>query len=663
MKLIFKDLSLYNFGIFSDKNKISFFVNNDDNNIILIGGLNGRGKTTIFEAILLALYGKRSPVFIENNMSYSAYLKKYTHNNSKSNQAYIELSFKIPNGGQLETISVKRAWNKNNTVVKDNLTVSRNTIYDEYLSENWDTFIEELLPVGLSSLFFFDGEKISRIAEEDETSETTQAAIKSLLGFDIIDRLNNDLRKLIQKKHKTTSNPEIDDNINDCQKDYNELNNKTAIVKQNIASLETKQERLENNIREKEQFFLKKGGSLKDTRDSLKEKKEKTNQELIHKKMALVNHASGALPLLLNINLLEQVKQKAEEESISKNLTANLCYLNDYNKRINDLIEKLELKDSEKERIKKLLKEEEELLEKQLSGNATFKISSNVITLIKNLLYYKENKETLDELIEEIEETKKLESQLEQVDNYLLLNTEGFEVEGILKDIRKYAEELSSIETELKSLRSELATLEFKKTELENKLHRLYKEVADMSAAEDDSNRIIKFALLSIDKMNEYKKRLINKKIASLSEAITASFHHIIGKKTLITKAYINPQTLSLTLEDQKGIVLKSQLSAGERQILALSIMWGLAQVSGCRLPIIIDTPLGRLDSSHRANFLTHYLPYASHQVIVLSTDEEIIGKNLELVNKHIHMKYLLDFNELNNTSKIIEGYFEERAS
>jgi len=661
--LIFKDLSLYNFGIFSGKNYISFFVNKDDNNIVLIGGLNGRGKTTIFEAILLALYGKRSPAFLENNMSYSAYLKKYTNNNSKSTSAYVELSFKIPNGRQLETISVKRAWSNNNKVVKDNLSVSRNALYDEYLSENWDTFIEELLPVGLSSLFFFDGEKISRIAEEDETSETTQTAIKSLLGFDIIDRLNSDLRKLVQNKHKTTSNPEIDNNIADCEKEYNELSNKLAIAKQNIASLETKQERLENNVREKEQLFLKKGGSLKETRDSLKEKKENTNQELIHKKTSLVNHASTELPLMLNISLLKQVSEKAEEEAISKNLSANLNYINEYNKRIIKLMEEIDIKDSDKQRIKNLLNKEEAFLEKQLSKNVCFKLSNNATTLINSLLSYNENAENKANIKFEIEETKKLELQLEQLDNYLLLNTEGFEVEGILKDIRKYAKELASIEAELKSLKSELTTLEFKKTELENKLHSLYKEAADMSAAEDDSKRIIKYALLSIDKMNEYKERLINKKIASLSEAITASFHHIIGKKTLISKVYINPQNLSLTLEGQKGVVLKSQLSAGERQILALSIMWGLAQVSGCNLPIIIDTPLGRLDSSHRVNFLTHYLPYSSHQVIVLSTDEEIIGRNLELIDKYIHMKYLLDFNELNNTSKIIEGYFEERAS
>jgi len=94
--LILKELTLYDFGIFSGKHSIKFDNSNSKENIILIGGLNGRGKTTILEAILLALYGKRSPMITESNLSYSAYLRKTINNRSPNNNAYISLQLSIP---------------------------------------------------------------------------------------------------------------------------------------------------------------------------------------------------------------------------------------------------------------------------------------------------------------------------------------------------------------------------------------------------------------------------------------------------------------------------------------------------------------------------------------------------------------------------------------
>jgi DNA sulfur modification protein DndD len=102
----------------------------------------------------------------------------------------------------------------------------------------------------------------------------------------------------------------------------------------------------------------------------------------------------------------------------------------------------------------------------------------------------------------------------------------------------------------------------------------------------------------------------------------------------------------------------KRSLSAGEKQIYAISLLWGLGKSSDIELPIIIDTPFARLDSEHRTNIAKHYFPFASEQVIILSTDEEIDQKYFELLIASIGRKYLIEHYSENRHSIIKSGYF-----
>ena len=114
-----------------------------------------------------------------------------------------------------------------------------------------------------------------------------------------------------------------------------------------------------------------------------------------------------------------------------------------------------------------------------------------------------------------------------------------------------------------------------------------------------------------------------------------------------------------MTLLDLDGKAVPFQiLSAGERQLLATAILWGLAKVSGRPVPLVIDTPLGRLDSHHRSHIVQRYFPAASHQVVLLSTDEEIIGRYLEMIRPAVGREYLLEFDPELASSKSRPGYF-----
>jgi DNA sulfur modification protein DndD len=137
------------------------------------------------------------------------------------------------------------------------------------------------------------------------------------------------------------------------------------------------------------------------------------------------------------------------------------------------------------------------------------------------------------------------------------------------------------------------------------------------------------------------------------------AFTQLLRKTSLVTALKIDPETFRIELTGGDGRPLPfDRLSAGERQLLATSLLWGLARASGRPLPTIIDTPLGRLDSSHRRHLIERYFPVASHQVILLSTDEEIDDDSLKRLRPHIGHTYHLQFDEALRSTAITEGYF-----
>ena len=184
-------------------------------------------------------------------------------------------------------------------------------------------------------------------------------------------------------------------------------------------------------------------------------------------------------------------------------------------------------------------------------------------------------------------------------------------------------------------------------------------KIATEGDLSEDSVRIVEYSTMTLEVMQEFANRLQAQKVYQLEKNIASCFEFLSQKQGIITSISIDSETLDITLRDYNGgILLKDQLSAGEKQMFAISILWGLAISSGYKLPVIIDTPMARLDSAHRTNFINKYLPNASSQVIVLSTDEEINGKYLEDIQGYINTTYTLVYDEENKCSSIHRGYF-----
>ena len=158
-----------------------------------------------------------------------------------------------------------------------------------------------------------------------------------------------------------------------------------------------------------------------------------------------------------------------------------------------------------------------------------------------------------------------------------------------------------------------------------------------------------------------FKEKLTLKKINKLENEVTECFRYLLHKSELVQRVTIDAATFTLSLYDRQGQLLpKHRLSAGEKQLLAIALLWGLARVSGRQLPIAIDTPLGRLDSSHRTNLIERYFPAASEQVILLSTDTEIAESEVAKLRDRgaITREYLLHHDPNQQRTEVRSGYF-----
>jgi DNA sulfur modification protein DndD len=212
---------------------------------------------------------------------------------------------------------------------------------------------------------------------------------------------------------------------------------------------------------------------------------------------------------------------------------------------------------------------------------------------------------------------------------------------------------LGVLQENIKSKEEEIKKLQFAHEKISRDLKKLLEE---MRNKENLSYRLKLVAKVQ-DVLEEYHKKLEGEKIQEFSKCFIDSYNKIARKKNVFEKIKIDTKDYSVTLY-KKGNkkIPKSQLSAGEKQIYAIAVLWTLTRISRRPLPFIIDTPLGRLDLDHRDNIINNFFPEASHQLIILSTDTEVDKEYVEKLKPKITKTYNLEYDK--GKTKIRGGYF-----
>jgi DNA sulfur modification protein DndD len=255
---------------------------------------------------------------------------------------------------------------------------------------------------------------------------------------------------------------------------------------------------------------------------------------------------------------------------------------------------------------------------------------------------------------------QRLREEIEKRDRSLASVPDEEALAKLQGEIARMERELVKLQEEIREKKEALQTAQFDLTLRQRAHEKEMRKHVDQWEGGAHDQRIVERVPKLQQTLEAFRKAVISRHVGSLEHAIYESFQHLIRKPELLASIQICPETLQLTIRDSQDRSLPFQiLSAGERQLLATAILWGLAKVSGRPVPMVIDTPLGRLDSYHRTHIVQRYFPHASHQVILLSTDEEIVGKYEEALRPSIGKAYTLAFDSSQRSSAISNNYFK----
>ena len=529
------------------------------------------------------------------------------------------MTFKSHHGGNNDLYSIRRDWAARGTTVVETIDFTRNGCeVDDIPREDWDHYLEDMIPAGVSQLFFFDGEKIQDIAD-DEANIGLFDAIRSLLGLDIIDQLRGDLALYKARAGDSTGGYDIEA----IQRDLTSAREEVVLQEEMAASLTAKCRQLTNKSNAAQRIFQHEGGTIAISRETLTEELNTTDHELKTLEADLKNLANGHAPFALAPKLTTRFLSEVERAKGAQFEKAVSAFVLAFKETVN---------------IRK--------------GKPT-KWTAKHFTDLQD---YAAATKGADDIIELSAEPDWIVQQFEGVSDERVLSVQlASQLSGVwqrrgllreqlknfrpgaaadaFKNLREAEFNRGASETELARITTEVDRLRGLSTRLDN-------ERTKAINAKDDHTRNIQrmdMATRTQAALADYEQRILQKRLSSLSEHFVDAFNGLVPRKTLVSSVEVDPETFVLKLRDsQNKIIRTDSLSAGERQLYAIAMLWALGKTSGRELPMIIDTPLSRLDMVHRKTLMGEYLPKASKQVIMLCTDTELTDDIEELVAPYV---------------------------
>lgn len=620
--MIIERLWLCNFGIYGGEHRFDLGPDEDGGKpIVLIEGHNGAGKTTFLEAIRLALYGKAALGNRVSQKAYETHLNDRLHRGGSKDTMEIGLDLRRHEKGQELSYSIRRRWTVKDNGIEEQLTVlvDGNCRVDTSVEE-WQDILNDMIPRGVSQLFFFDGEKIQEIAQGDASSGLQQA-IRPLLGLDIIEQLRSDLALFVARQ----KSDEGADDLQTATRELKAAEDELTRAEEKRAELTSERDQANARLYRAEAAFRKEGGMSARDEGGAKQDRKRVEEEQQALLSDLREIAAGFGPLMLAPVTLRRLHDAACEAELHQAKMA----------------------------AKSLVEEFEAQAPKQ-SGRPPAvweQFRQFVAAETRALPHWAQNGAgVLRRRVAEVEtfnrgRCRELAKRLDK--NLVAAQAADDQLEAFVKGvgdvsldaIRKAEFDRGRLSAALEEQDGLVTRLRSRRDRERVRLQRLQDQLFITAKLGRGAALAGKARAALVD----YEERVLKRRIAALEEYVLACLHRLLRRPTLVERVELDPDCFDISLIGNEGeVIALDSLSAGERQLFAVALLWALARTSERALPLVIDTPLGRLDRLHRERIIGQYLAGASEQVILLCTDTELtaeVAAQLEpFVSRHIKL-------------------------
>lgn len=617
--------------------------------INVIQGQNGAGKSNLLNAITLCFYGEErhqdnSGDDLESlpYVSRSA-LENISEGESKSGFIEVELGTEKPEYRFRRSFTTYDTGNEFANEIGD-LNLQRRIGTDWKEPDNASTHLNQVLPATVSDYFFFDGEDLDSFFEGGYT-DRVRSAILDVSHIELLNSSIDHIDKVQTDIERTASNLEgeagkIRSEIDQLEEKLEEKKDEIERTKKNIQKTDDELDRIERKLQDVSDEFVRDlykereehREDIKEKEENIKKLKEEATELMV--KAGPVIYSEEALRFTLDhfdeLSKKGQIPPKIQDWFIDELLERGQCICG------------AELSDDSEhaEHLRQLQNEVSEVMEENLEGKS--EIPSMLKVAKEQVSQIRTSRQRIAELSDEIDDRKrKVKNITNKLKGYDIPDEEDVDIEAL----EEQSEELEDQKLELQSKKGRL---EKEKENLENDIEGKRKELRRELEKQDRHEEVLNqldFAEEAESELRNIKETILDEIRQNTEDNLEQYFNEIIWKEE--EYEIVLHDDYAIEVLDPYGDNKIGSLSAGEKQVLALSFMAALTQISGFNAPIVIDTPLGRISSEPKRRIAKNLPKYVQDtQITFLMTDEEYTGEVQAMMEDALANEYQLEFED-----------------
>ena len=651
----FNSLTVDNFGVFYGRHDFNLEPAKTEDAkrpFVIIRGHNGSGKSTLFQALALALHGSLALGTRVSHREYNDFLLAKFHRHPEKGGLYLSdtsriiLSCSLTISGEPMRLQVERRWQRRGETVDETLLVLENGQPPDVPSEDYQAWLNDLIPPDFAPVVFFDAEKMDTLASPEQYETLLEEILHRLLGLNLVDRLQHDLNYYERRNGGSQRLDQLRQTVLEKQVELDKIARHLATKTEETVALNGTIKELRAELNKLERRLAAEGGTFAARRAALQERHRLLEREIEKLAEQLHSMAAELLPFTLVPELSAQLSQRLKEEA---------------KKQQQQAAEKLW-----QERLAAAQKEMESepfWAELDISPDTRSVVTRRLLRLLReekaayethpNLLHHlaqpeqeklqlwirtalNDSPDRAQQLSDKLHQLKK---ERKQIATDLHRAPDDELLAPIYAEIKQVEEKIKVIQVQQTTLDEEIGGIKFQRELKEKGRDEAAKALQDTQS----KNRQLELAEKSKIVLKTYQSILTQQKLDKLSECLVENFNAVCRKEHLLATAHIESESFKVNLIGVNGRRLgMGDFSAGESQLYVLALLQALRQVSNRQLPLIIDTPLARLDATHRERLVTQYLPNVGKQVILFATDTEANERLVKQACDHTARLYQL---------------------